>query len=327
MSLPLISIVVPVYKAQDYLEECIESLRAQTYTNMEIILVDDGSPDKSGELCDRLAEKDARIRVIHQQNQGASAARNHGIQSARGELLLLVDADDTVFPEYVETLYREMDGQDMVICGYRICYPKYSKEVCVKAPVSLENISGCEQQVMQIYSERLLNSPWNKMYRKTLVFELFDPTLVMGEDLVFNLNYLKNAKKVKVTDKVLYNYMVRENSAVTSYKPNRMNNVIRIAQFLLDYFSEVFETSVCHAQLVEQGLKEVDAVFRHLFRGGNTKDERASLVKHWCEDEGYRAFCEKYVPKDSILLKDPETVYRYYNKKTWLERKIIKLLS
>ncbi len=329
MSLPLISVIVPVYNAQKYLEKCVDSLRTQTYENIEILLINDGSSDGSGELCDRLAEADDRIRVVHQENQGVSAARNHGIRCADGEFLLFVDSDDTAFPAYAETLYREITEHeaDFVICGYRICSPKRNRDIHFENDIFLTDIPGCEQVIMQIYSQRLLNSPCNKMYRKSMIRTDFDPSLTMGEDLVFNLQYLKNVKKMKVTSKVLYNYIVHENSAVTTYKPNRMDNVVRINRYLLDYFSNVFTTSNCHETLIAQGIKEIDAVYRHLFRGGNTTEERKALIKVWSESEEYRDFCGKYAPAKSIFLKDPKTLYRCYNLKTWLERKIVKILS
>ena len=329
MILPKISVIIPVYNAQKYLVECVESLFAQTYENIEFILVDDGSSDRSGELCDELAQKDERVYVVHQENQGVSAARNNGIQHANGELLLFVDSDDTVAPEYAETLYREMTDQnaDLAICGYKICSSKRNKDIAVEEDIFLNDISGSERVVLKLYMQRLLNSPCNKMYRKSLISDLFDPSLVMGEDLVFNLKYLRNAQNVKITKRVLYNYIVHENSAVTTYKPNRMDNVVRINQYLLEFFSGTFTTAEYRETLIEQGLKEIDAVYRHLFRGGNTPDERKMLIKYWSEGEDYQAFCKNYAPAESVLLKDFKTLYRYYNRKTWLERKIVKLLS
>ena len=105
---PLISVIVPVYKVEDYLERCIESIMAQTYTQLEIILVDDGSPDGCPQLCDSLAKKDKRIRVIHQKNGGLSDARNTGLDTCRGKKICFVDSDDYVSPDYIETLYEAM---------------------------------------------------------------------------------------------------------------------------------------------------------------------------------------------------------------------------
>lgn len=328
MSVPLISVIVPVYNVQAYLEACANSLLVQTYKNIEIILINDGSVDDSGALCDQLAQKDDRIRVIHQQNQGVSATRNNGIRYANGEYLVFVDSDDTVDARYVQTLYQEMAEQDFdcVICGYRMCYPKYSKDVCVEKDLCVYGVSQNETVITQIYNQKLLGSPWNKIYKKNLISQYFDSSLAMGEDLVFNLQYLRNVAKIKVTSKVLYYYIIRTNSAVMTYKPNRMNNIVRVNQHLLEFYAEMFGSTNQHTALVDQCVREVDAVYRHLFRGKNTTTERKALIKHWCEGEEYRAFCQKYAPKETILLASPDKLYRHYNFRTWLERKIVKLL-
>lgn len=329
MCLPLISAIVPVYNAQAYLEACVNSLLEQTYQNIEIVLINDGSVDDSGALCDQLAEQDRRVRVIHQKNQGVSATRNNGIHCAKGEYLVFVDSDDTVDAQYVQTLYQEMTEHDadLVICGYRMCYSKYSKEIHADKGLCISSIAQNEQIITQTYVGKLLNSPCNKIYKKKLISHNFDSSLTMGEDLVFNLQYLKNVGKLKVTPKVLYNYIFHTNSAVTTYKPNRMDNVIRVNQYLLEFYADMFGESNQHAALVDQCVREVDAIYRHLFRGNNTKAERKALIKHWCEGEEYRAFCKKYAPVGSVLLEDAQRLYRHYNIRTWLERKIVKLLK
>ena len=120
---PLVSIIVPVYQVKEYISECVESLLAQTYTNLEILLVDDGSTDGSGEICDEYAVKDSRVRVVHQTNQGLSTARNTGIGLAQGECLAFVDSDDVVMPGFIEILY-ELLGKyqaDIAACDYVKC--------------------------------------------------------------------------------------------------------------------------------------------------------------------------------------------------------------
>ena len=120
---PLVSIIVPVYQVKEYIGECVESLLAQTYTNLEILLVDDGSTDGSGAICDEYAVKDSRVRVVHQENKGLSAARNTGIARAKGECLAFVDSDDVVMTEFIETLY-ELLGKyqaDIAACAYVKC--------------------------------------------------------------------------------------------------------------------------------------------------------------------------------------------------------------
>ena len=117
---PSISIIVPVYKAEPYLHRCVDSLLAQTFTDFEVLLIDDGSPDRSGEICDDYARKDARVRVFHQENGGVSVARQRGLDEALGEYTIHADPDDWVEPDMLEALYRKAkeDDADMVICDF-----------------------------------------------------------------------------------------------------------------------------------------------------------------------------------------------------------------
>ena len=114
---PRISVIVPVYRAQEYLADCVNSLLAQTFPDFELLLVDDGSPDECPRLCEAFAQKDSRIRVIHQENQGVSAARNTGIEAARGAFLAFVDADDWVEPAFLQRLYACIGDAQIALCG------------------------------------------------------------------------------------------------------------------------------------------------------------------------------------------------------------------
>ena len=117
----MISVIVPVYKVEKYLRKCVESIQNQTYKDLEIILVDDGSPDNSGKICDELREQDNRILVIHQQNVGLAGARNAGLAQCQGEFVAFVDSDDTIEPNMYQIMLETMDDKcDLVICGYRV---------------------------------------------------------------------------------------------------------------------------------------------------------------------------------------------------------------
>lgn len=119
---PIISIIVPVYKVENYLQKCIDSILAQTFRDFELILVDDGSPDRCPELCDAAAEKDSRIRVIHQKNGGLSAARNAGLDAARGGWIAFVDSDDAIEPEMYEALHDSAvkENADVAVCNFQL---------------------------------------------------------------------------------------------------------------------------------------------------------------------------------------------------------------
>ena len=124
MTTPLISVIVPVYRVEAYLERCVKSILSQTYKNLEVILVDDGSPDQCPAICDACAEKDARVKVIHQENKGLSGARNAGINAASGEYLAFVDSDDYVSPHFIEELYQLLQDTGCAIGQCRFSYVK-----------------------------------------------------------------------------------------------------------------------------------------------------------------------------------------------------------
>ena len=165
-TLPLISIIVPVYNVKNYLEKCLQSICGQTYKNLEIILIDDGSSDGSGELCDLFAQRDGRIKVIHQTNAGQSAARNRGLAVAQGELLGFVDSDDWIEPDMYEFLYHLLkeNGADISICSHYI-------ETAVKTRVKhssgqFSSFSREEAIRTLVEDKRIRNYMWDKLYKR-----------------------------------------------------------------------------------------------------------------------------------------------------------------
>ncbi len=159
----MVSVIVPVYKSRETLVRCVESLRNQTIEELEIILVDDGSPDGSGKICTELSKEDARIRVIHKENGGVSSARNAGIEKAKGEYLLFADSDDYVEPDLVEKLLDGIGQDDMAICGF---HHHYQGRDIVRIP-EVPGQSG-EENFLALYGQGFLNMPWNKLYKREL---------------------------------------------------------------------------------------------------------------------------------------------------------------
>ena len=149
LSLILVSVIVPVYKVEFYLSECIESILKQTYQNLEIILVDDGSPDDCGSICDKYAQQDKRIKVFHKNNEGLSEARNYGIERATGDYLSFVDSDDWIEPDMFETLVSVVvvNDSDIVCCGYYREYNGY-KETILKIDKIIGNIVDLQKMLI-----------------------------------------------------------------------------------------------------------------------------------------------------------------------------------
>ncbi len=214
--LPLISIIVPVYNVENYLGKCIESIMAQTYKNIEIILVDDGAKDKSGEICDEYAKKDSRIRVIHKENGGLSDARNCGLEAASGELVGFVDSDDYIDSDMYEILYHTMDKYDaeMSMCDVYDVYD--GKEVSQRDDV--RDFSVDAEQAMKIVMDGQINYAYavNKLYRKELFDEIRYPKGKIIEDAFVILFLLEKTKRVAFSTARKYYYYHRENSIVSN---------------------------------------------------------------------------------------------------------------
>lgn len=167
-ALPLISIIVPVYNVKDYLEKCLQSICVQTYKNLEIILIDDGSSDGSGELCDLFAQRDGRIKVIHQTNAGQSAARNRGLAVAQGEFLGFVDSDDWIEPDMYEFLYHLLkeNGADISICSH---YRDKGKKSVAKYSSGEQFVFTRDEGIRAlVVDRRIRNYVWDKLYKRRL---------------------------------------------------------------------------------------------------------------------------------------------------------------
>lgn len=221
MNSPRISIIIPVYNVENYIVHCLDSILSQTFTDFELLLIDDGSTDHSGHICDEYAGKDNRVLVSHKPNGGVSTARNAGIRQARGEYLCFIDPDDWVEPCYLETLVKEADHYDIVyfgfVCeysdGYSQSYPGLS--ACADDTASKE--SCMRHMKVNDMGDNLFGFTWNKMFRRDLIQKsglLFLENVHLGEDELFTLAYCLQARSLKVIPDVLYHYRQRPDSLI-----------------------------------------------------------------------------------------------------------------
>lgn len=229
-SLPLISIVVPVYKVEPYLAQCIESILRQTYSNFELILVDDGSPDRSGAICDEFAKQDSRIRVIHKKNDGVSKARNIGINRAKGEWLCFVDADDLLDSQYLQKFHERID---------------LDSDYCIQGSfnISEEHITPRWQYLDQdfIIGEDVITTdilrnvvPWGKLFRLDIIRDndiTFNEYISRGEDTLFCIDFLYHTKKISTIGYSGYYYR-RNNSNSLS---RRRHDPMQLCQYYAEY--------------------------------------------------------------------------------------------
>ena len=209
----MISVIIPVYKTEKYIERCLNSVVHQTYKNLEILLIDDDSPDNCPKICDEWAKRDSRIKTFHIENKGVANARNIGISNSNGELIAFVDSDDYIESDMLELLYDNMikENADISMCSY--CHNDDMPEknsnniIALQSDVFMQNIVSGE------YAYGFL---WNKLYRRETIGNAYMPHLSYSEDMVFNYYVMKNADKMVVSDTVKYHYNVNEGSATAS---------------------------------------------------------------------------------------------------------------
>lgn len=261
---PKISIIVPIYKAEKYLHRCVDSILAQTFTNFEVLLVDDGSPDKSGEMCEEYAKKDSRVRVYHKENGGVSSARQFGLDHARGEYTIHADPDDWVEASMLEELYSKAseDNSDMVICDYYL-YKRQKTIYVSQVPASTEHDSLLRQYLRQ----ELHGSLWNKLVRRSLYSAYsihFPKDIIRWEDLYIVGNVLLYPVKVSYLSKAFYHYdvSINDNSIVRKTTEAGLYSQILFVNYFSGilpqskYEQELFKIKACTKELAfSSGLR------------------------------------------------------------------------
>ena len=238
-----VSIIIPVYNAEKYIEDSINSVLCQTYSNIEIIVVNDGSTDKSQEICDKLMQKDDRIVLVNKINEGAGKARLTGIKRARGNYICFLDADDIMEPYFVERMFAalEHNDADLVECGYCI----FSKDTLKKHKVfEKSQIYGREQFRKKIIANTIIDGNeavvlWNKIYRKRLIdqyVEIYASNIL--EDYLFNMQYYLGVEKYVYLNEELIRYRVTEDSLSRKYNPELANELKKIMPLKEQYMKK-----------------------------------------------------------------------------------------
>lgn len=231
-----ISVIIPVYNIERYLCDCLDSILGQTYRNLEIILIDDGSKDSTGQICDRYAKKDDRIVVIHKDNAGVSAARNNGVTVASGEYISFVDGDDWIAPDMYETLYRNAIEYDADISCCGIEQVKQDGTISTLADGRVFSFNK-EQLIKGFFDSPLVKEtmygPCNKIIRRELLVDhYFDTKFAIGEDLLFVFGCLERAETVILDNKPMYRYIKRDGSATTSTFSEKRLHYVEVADIL-----------------------------------------------------------------------------------------------
>ena len=273
----LISVIVPVYNVRSYLEKCFESVAGQSYRNLEIILVDDGSTDGSGELCEELARKDSRVRVVHKKNGGLGSARNAGIDAARGEILSFVDSDDWIEPGMYDTLTEIMhrENAQIIACGI--------KKVSETGEVSYyqdnleeRRVYTKEEALMELpKNERLSNSMCNKLFRRETIQGLHINEQIFYEDNPFTPQCFARAEKIAYTAEPFYCYFERTGSISRKRFSVREFDRVTADRMRLDFYHEHFPQCESAAAIAYIG-----SALKVYYQSGDcqeAKEQRAQL--------------------------------------------------
>lgn len=235
---PIISVIVPVYKVELYLDRCVESILAQTYTALDIILVDDGSPDNSGAMCDEWARKDDRVRVIHKENGGLSDARNFGLNVATGEYIVFIDSDDVIHPDMFRVLLQAMQETDAQIATCEVTHTFEGDAPAYTCDGDLTVLTPSEAIERLWYQTGFYPSACTKMYNRNVFSSHRFEKGLLFEDVEIMHKLLWSAERIVHTPAKLYGYMHRRDSITTARFTARDLDILEIADRMLAFAEE-----------------------------------------------------------------------------------------
>lgn len=292
---PLISVIIPVYKAEDTLNRCVDSVLNGTYPNLEILLMDDGSPDRSGEIADRYAEKDSRVRVIHEKNGGQSVARNRGIRESHGAYLGFVDSDDAIKPEMFEHLYEALRSKDadIAVCGMEKIF---SDKTEVVNAFSEETVFSQKEAMEEILlDDKISSHPCNKLFKRELFDEIRFPEGRVYEDLSIMPSVFHKCRRIVCIPSCDYLYYIHPGSTSFSFSPKRTYGLYRA-------FRDRYESALnwdIRASVMEKALERASYFAITALIEWNPKEEETIP---YIEDA--RGFLKKYrkeIQKNSLI--------------------------
>lgn len=246
--MPKVSVIVPIYKVEPFLRCCVDSVLSQTFSDFELILVDDGSPDNCGIICDEYAARDSRIRVVHKQNGGLSDARNAGLNVAVGQYIYFLDGDDFIEPELLQTVVETMDtGLDLMIFRYYRFFEGETPQAVPFEKYGLVQLTEKAERMDFILKDLLTYKfgweAWNRVFRRDIIqnygLRFADNRKIFAEDLYFSLCYCAHVKNLLVMDKCLYNYRIHGDSIMRQNEKKRnLNRFNELSKAILQYYQQ-----------------------------------------------------------------------------------------
>lgn len=255
-----VSVIIPAYNVEKYIEECIDSVIPQITDEDEIILINPSSTDNTEEICKKYVERHNNIKLYTVENGGPSVSRNTGIKNASGKYIVFIDGDDYVENDYIETMLKNVKEKQLVICSYKMVKHEIGEET-IKRYSNEEKMLSPEDMI-KVYEKELFSLVWNKIFEREIIEKnniLFDEQFYKGEDLLFNLEYMKYIESVKVIPNVLYNYIIKKTGINKSYR-EPIENRLRRAELIYNKFMEI--TKNTNVDRVK--INTIDLYFLHL---------------------------------------------------------------
>lgn len=329
-----ISVIIPVYNVEPYLRQCLDSVVNQTYRNLEIIIVDDGSPDHCGEICDEYAQKDNRIMVVHKNNEGLCAARNEGIRRATGEWITFVDSDDWCEKDYYEQMIIGLSGQepDILCSGGRIVEYTQRRVVTHTFPTPFQYTEEKEIErlmvgiMVALYRKNNRNRsgfgvPWDKLYNATFIKNnglLFDVSSKAWEDLWFNFQAFSKAKNIKGCTYIGYHYRQVGTSIVNRFNPNKPEINY---EFISKVYCYIKEQSL--PQEIEEAVKDrtfhmiLNSLDCYYFHRSNVKRNK-EINKELKDMKNWPYFHQAIWGKCNQYLTFKQKIFKYVLRLPWI---------
>jgi glycosyltransferase involved in cell wall biosynthesis len=296
----MISVIVPVYKAEKYIESCVRSILAQTYGDFELILVEDGSPDRSGEICDALAETDTRIRVIHKENGGAATARNAGLDAAKGEYIAFIDGDDCVHPKYLEFLLslQQETGADFSMCYYDF-FTEEGEWFNGEPQTDCELLNGAE--LLENFSEHCrkvsLISLCMKLFKKEIFEGLRIPEGYIEEDSMSLPHILERSRRIARSGEKLYHWRVTPGSVTRSGLTEKSFAYIEVSRYQAEFLAERGYAQADHFQ-----REFLMRVLKYYYKVQDEKPELGEALKPYIKT--YRRLYPRYIRANGLCTRE-----------------------
>lgn len=329
---PLISVIIPVYNVEKHLEKCVDSMLAQSYSNIEIILVDDGSTDSSPAICDSLATKDCRIRVIHKKNGGVASARNIGISEIKGAFYCFCDSDDTVHPNYILNMYTiiEEHNADIAMCAYLFAWTDGKKKRTRNAEFPDNHVftdTGKDALTKMLYSKVYAPSSNSKLFRASKIKVQF-PHYAIGEDMLASVNYFLQADKVVMSNQPHYYYMQHEESVMHTVNPDKIFQIVTTGDEMMKIVSEKCPEIISAAKyyIVE---KNIDVFYK--LKNVKGQNEKLKVIKKnikkYASDVASDNNSHLRLRKECRYVKFGTPVLTLYKKTTGMIGKVLKYIT